>query len=50
MTHSRIQSLWGTGSTGDGLNHSYLLEISGGVRFLLQCVYVQLIVFLFDRL
>lgn len=27
MTYARIHSLGGTGSTGDGLNHSYLLAI-----------------------
>lgn len=50
MTHARIHSLGGTGSTGDGLNHFVPVGDQCGVRLLLQCVRVQLIVFLFDRL
>ena len=49
VTNQRIESLWGTGDIGGGLIHSHLRDDECGVRLLLQCVCVQLIVFsLFD--
>ena len=50
MTYPRINSLWGTENIGGGLIHSHLRDDQCCFRLLLQCICVQLIAFLFDRL
>ena len=49
MTNQRINSLWSTGNIGGGLIYSHLRDDECGVRPLLHCVRVPLIIFsLFD--
>jgi hypothetical protein len=49
MTNQRINCLWSTGNIGGGLIYSHLRDNECGVRLLLHCVCVPLIVFsLFD--